>query len=106
MKYEELSSMAKGVLEKSGEIAAPLRVDLENIIFEQDTENTTLTAILDFVETVRKNPLEYMELFSLDGEKNRTWFANELSALHKYLIDVLSVPLGLRQNGSTEVIQK
>lgn len=96
MRYDELSPLTRNILEQAGLISDPLKVDLENMMVECDSENHFLNSILDFVEIIQDDPLEYLNNAEYDTTTDVSVFKKSVDKLHSSVLHVLSVPLTLR----------
>ncbi|HEX3019659.1 MAG TPA: hypothetical protein VHP36_05125 [Chitinispirillaceae bacterium] len=96
MRYDELSLLTRDILEMAGKISDPLKVDLENMMVECDSENHFLNSILDYVEIIQDDPLEYLNNADFDTTVDLSMFKNSMNNLHSSVIHVLSVPLTSR----------
>ncbi len=100
MRYDELSLLTSNIIEKAGEISDPLKVDLENMMIECDSENHFLNSMLDYVEIIQDDPLEYLNNADYDTTTDLSSFKKSIDDLHNLIIHVLSVPLSSRNQNS------
>lgn len=100
MRYDELSLLARKVIEKAGTISDPLKVDLENMMIECDSESHFLNSMLDYVEIIQDDPLEYLNNSDYDTSTDLSSFNKAIDDLHGSIIKVISVPLSSRNQSS------
>jgi hypothetical protein len=97
MLYTELTKMAAQILSRAGLFSDPLKVDLENMLIDCDSENMFLNATLDCLEIILQDPGQYLE-FSESKNNEVQKFANEISKLHTLVLDTISTPIDLRNS--------
>jgi hypothetical protein len=100
MRYDELSPLASQVIEKAGVISDPLKVDLENMMIECNSENHFLNSMLDYVEIIQDDPLEYLNNTDYNNSTDLSSFKKSIDDLHNFIIKVISVPLNSRNQSS------
>jgi hypothetical protein len=100
MRYDELSPLAHQVIEKAGVISDPLKVDLENMMIECNSENHFLNSMLDYVEIIQDDPLEYLNNTDYNNSTDLSSFKKSIDDLHNFIIKVISVPLNSRNQSS------
>lgn len=100
MRYDELSLLARKVIEKAGLVSDPLKVDLENMMIECESENHLLNSMLDYVEIIQDDPLEYLNNSDYDTTTDLSSFKKSIDELHGSIIKVISVPLNSRNQSS------
>ncbi len=96
MRYDELSLLTRKVIEKAGLISDPLKVDLENMMIECESENHLLNSMLDYVEIIQEDPLEYLNNSDYDTTSDLSSFKKSIGDLHRFIIKVISVPMNSR----------
>lgn len=81
MRTADLSPSTKQILNRAGEIADELMSSLENLCVHFDSEEAYLSAIYDYIELIRENPVEYLDFFEYDDSINISLFKTKIAEL-------------------------
>lgn len=101
MKYDELSHPVHSLLEQAGFISDPLKVDLENMMIDCDSENHFLNSMLDYIEIIQDDPLEYLNNADFDTSVQVSSFKRSINEFHKAIIQVMSIPFSDRNKNQS-----
>lgn len=96
MRYDELTSLTLNIIEQAGNISEPLKMDLENMLVESDSENLFLNSILEYLNIIEDDPLEYLNSTDINSAKDLFLFKVSINKLHGMVLNVLSIPLTMR----------
>lgn len=89
MRYAELSLMSKKIIQKAGDFSDPLRVDLENLVIDCDTEKKFLNSTLDCLKIILQDPKQYIENTDNGRSIKEKEFADSVSTLHTMVLQAI-----------------